>query len=394
MFALLKAACKAPARAAVALMSIAVLSACDGVALPGAVGGSGPSVGAGQPVQVALLVPRGSGAAGDAQLSQSLENAARLASQDLNGAQVDLRVYDTAGNAGTASAAAQRAVAEGAKVIIGPVYAEAANAAGVAVASSGVSVLSFSNNTTIAGGNVFVLGATFENTARRLLAFAAGQGKRRIVLVSSNDLPGQLASRAVQGAAARAGVSIVGNVSHEFSQPGVIAAAPRVAEAVRTGQADAIFLTANSAGALPLFAQLLPEQGVSPSVTQYVGLSRWDIPQQTLDLPGLQGGWFALPDPGTAAQFASRYQAAYGAAPHPIAGLAYDAVAAVGALAARGGNLGPQALTRGSGFQGTSGIFRLLPDGTNERALAVATVRDRRAQIIDPAPRSFGGFGF
>jgi hypothetical protein len=37
-------------------------------------------------------------------------------------------------------------VAEGAQVILGPVFAQEANAAGVAVAASGVNVLSFSNN--------------------------------------------------------------------------------------------------------------------------------------------------------------------------------------------------------------------------------------------------------
>jgi hypothetical protein len=52
---------------------------------------------------------------------------------------------------------------EGAAIILGPVSADEANAAGVAVAASGVNVLAFSNNPTIAGGNVFLLGSTFQN---------------------------------------------------------------------------------------------------------------------------------------------------------------------------------------------------------------------------------------
>ena len=35
---------------------------------------------------------------------------------------------------------------DGAKIILGPVYAEAANAAGIAAARKGVNVLAFSNN--------------------------------------------------------------------------------------------------------------------------------------------------------------------------------------------------------------------------------------------------------
>ena len=38
--------------------------------------------------------------------------------------------------------------------------------------------------------------------------------------------------------------------------------------------------------------------------------------------------------------------------------------------------------------------FRLRRDGTNERALAVATIRNNQVVVLDPAPRSFGGFGF
>ena len=83
-----------------------------------------------------------------------------------------------------AAAQAQKAVAEGAQVILGPVFAQEANAAGVAVAASGVNVLSFSNNSQIAGGNLFVLGPTFENTARRLAGHAVRNGKSKLMIDS------------------------------------------------------------------------------------------------------------------------------------------------------------------------------------------------------------------
>ncbi|HBB85692.1 MAG TPA: penicillin-binding protein activator, partial [Sulfitobacter sp.] len=136
-----------------------ILAACQPVAMSGANSG-GPKIDTSAPVPVALLVPRG-GSASDELLATNLENAARLAMRDLDGVEIDLRVYGTAGNASKAAAVASQAVNEGAKIILGPVYGEAANAAGVAVASSGVNVISFSNNPTIAGGNVFVLGPTF-----------------------------------------------------------------------------------------------------------------------------------------------------------------------------------------------------------------------------------------
>ena len=58
------------------------------------------------------------------------------------------------------------------------------------------------------------------------------------------------------------------------------------------------------------------------------------------------------------------------------------------------GALTTAGLTQNSGFAGVSGAFRLRRDGTNERALAVATIRSNQVVVLDPAPRSFGGFGF
>ena len=135
----------------VALGAFALMAACTPISL----GSDGPSVDASQPIPVALLVPKGSSRQGDAAVAASLENAARLAVADLSGVRIDLRVYGTGGNAGGANAAAVKAVNEGAKIIVGPLYAESANAAGLAVASQGVNVLAFSNNSAIAGGNVF-----------------------------------------------------------------------------------------------------------------------------------------------------------------------------------------------------------------------------------------------
>lgn len=379
-----------------AALSLVALAACDGLPTLGGstATGGGPRIDASKPVPVALLVPKSSAGAGA--VGRSLEQAARLAIADLDGIAIDLRVYDTAGDAGRAGTLAQQAVDAGAKIIIGPLFADAAVEASKAVADDGVNVLAFSNNTSIAGGNLFILGPTFANTANRLVAFAASQGKRRGLIVHPQNVEGEFGRQAIEAAAAGSALSIVGAQSFTFSQTGVVAAIPAIKAAAERGNADAIFLTSNSAGALPLLAQLLPEAGIATPAQQYIGLARWDVPRATLQLPGLQGGWFALPDTNASGSFSTRYQAAYGDTPHPLAGLAYDGIAAIGALA-RGGNanaLTGAALTQGAGFRGTSGIFRLRPDGTNERGLAVATIRDGQIVVLSPAPGGFGGAGF
>ncbi|WP_298919548.1 penicillin-binding protein activator [uncultured Roseobacter sp.] len=392
MFAVFPFARKVLRAALLPLVALAV-AACDQV--PGGFG-IGPSINTGEAVPVALLVPSGSGQTGDAILAQSLENAARLAMRDLNGATIDLRVYQTAGDAGTAAARAEQAIDEGAKIILGPVYAASANAVGNAVSGKGVSVLSFSNNAAIAGGNVFILGQTFQNTANRMVGHARAQGKERFVVVYGQDDAGAQGRDAIANAVNAQGASVVGSVGYALSQQDVIAAIPQIKSAVQSNAADAVFMTTDTATALPLLSQLLPEAGVTTATSQFIGLTRWDIPPQTLSLPGVQGGWFAVPDPSATANFSAQYQGAYGSLPHPIGGLAFDGIAAIGALVSQGQSdaLTGGALTQGAGFRGASGIFRLRPDGTNERGLAVATISDAQVVILSPAPQSFGGAGF
>ncbi len=392
MFSLLSKSRKIAGRI-VALMSILWLAACQPVSLGG---GGGQNINPSAPVPVALLVPGGSGNAGDDLLAKNLENAARLAIADLQGVKIDLRVYNTAGNATQAASVATKAVNDGAKIIIGPLYAEAANAVGVAVAARNVNVLAFSNNVQIAGGNVFVLGHTFQNTANRLVKYAKRQGRNNMMVVHAHTPAGIAGRDAILGAIASNGAVQSGVGSYEFSQDGIVSAIPGIASTIRSSGAQAVFLTSDSAGALPLITQMLPENGVDRDVVKFIGLTRWDIPAATLALPGVQGGWFALPHPGMTAKFNARYSAAFGKPPHAIASLSYDGIAAIGALAKSGKSnaLTTTALTQGSGFVGASGIFRLRPDGTNQRGLAIAQIQNRQAVIVDAAPSSFGGAGF
>jgi ABC-type branched-subunit amino acid transport system substrate-binding protein len=358
---------------------------------------TGRSIDLSEPVPVALLVPGGSGESGDEVLARSLENAARLAIADLGDqVNIDLRVYQTRGNPEMAAFQAATAVNEGARIILGPVFAQSAIAAGAIVREREVNVLSFSNNTDVAGGNVFVLGSTFQNIADRLVGYATAQGHGRIVLAHAETTVGEIGAAAIMRAIDQNGAQLVARNSYPLSQEDVISSVEVIRDTINATGAGALFLTSDTFGELPLLAQILPEAGVDTQETRFIGLTRWDIPSSTLELPGLQGGWFALPDPQLTSAFQARYTQAYNSGPHPIAGLAYDGIAAIGALVAAGKSdaLTSTALTQNQGFAGVNGVFRFLPDGTNERALAIDEIRDNQVVVIDPAPRSFGFGGF
>lgn len=371
-----------------ALFAVLWLAACEGGPML-SMGGNGPSVDTSRPVKVALLVPGGSASQGDVILASNLTNAARMAAADLAPIQIDLQVYNTAGSAAQASAVAQQAAQEGAAIILGPLHREAAVAASTAVARDGINVLSFSNTSTIAGGNLFLLGQLYESTSRRLLGYATSQGVTRFYVVSAEGPAGDLGRAAIANAAAAVGGQIVGSKSYALSQADIMAATDSIIAEARASGAQAIVTTAQPGAELAILGTMLPEKGLR---TQMIGLTRWNSAPEMLQVPGLEGGLFAMPNTARQAAFQSRYAAAYGSTPHPLAGLAYDGVAAIGALIATGSSdaLSSASLTRRSGFQGTSGIFRLLRNGMNERGMAVATVTNGQIQVLQPAPASFG----
>ena len=381
-----------------AVLSAFVLAACEPSGGTGLAGGpvTGQQIDPRQPIQVALLAPGGTGSADLEWLSRSLKNAARMAAADAQGASIDLRIYDSGTSASQAVAQANAAVNDGAKIILGPLFAESANAVGNAVSPHNVNVLSFSNNAEIAGGNVFILGNSFANIASRLVGYGVSQGKRNIHVVAEDDVAGQIGGRAIETAIARNGARLAGRSNHSVSISGIDAVSPQVVAAARSGQVDAIFMTGNNQAALPYLTEKLTAAGINPQTTPFMGLTRWDEPAARLRMPQLQNGWFALPDQNLRNQFISRYRAAYGETPHELATLAYDGIAAISSLARAGKRDAVQSsgLTQRTGFAGVGGIFRFRPDGTAERGLAVATIRNNQVVVLEPAPRGFGGFGF
>ena len=378
-----------------AAMSLLWLAACSIPATVGVNENTGQTIDPAAPVQVALLVPGAGGGGADAFVSSNLENAARMAIADLNGVTIDLRVYNTAGDPAQAAQVATTAVDDGAQIILGPLYGEAANAAGVAVAGRNVNVLAFSNNPGIAGGNVFILGPTFDNTANRLVQYAGRQGISRYAVVHGQDTAGQVGRDAIANAVRSNGGQVTATEGYALTQAGVTEAAPRIVAAARSGGTDAVFYTGDPSADLPFILNAMNAAGLSPSEAQFLGLTRWDANAEVFANPAAQGGYFTLPDQALQAQFENRYAATYGGSPHPVAGLAYDGIAAIGALVAQGN---ANALTKGGlttpeGFQGTGGIFRFLPNGQNQRGLSVATIENNTVSILEPAPRSFGGAG-
>ncbi len=319
-------------------------------------------------------------------LATNLENGARMAIDHVGMQQEQLRVYATGGNAQQAEEAASAAIADGADVILGPAFSHTTRAVAPIAAARRIPVYSFSNDQTVAGGNVTVLGLTATDRATRLVGFSSVRGFRRAIIVGEDTRSGNSAVDALIRAADRYPHEVLDVIVHEFSQNGVIDAVERTLESAETHQPDIIYFTGTSAGSLPLLTRLLNDRGLGPNELQYAGVSRWDIPQTALRFQAFQGAWFPLPDPSLVNRFGETYEARYGTAPHPLASLGYDGVVVLQAMATDRQFAAMRVREDGATVEGATGHVRLLPDGTTRRGLVIGSIGNQQLYIIRDSP--------
>jgi hypothetical protein len=139
-------------------------------------------------------------------------------------------------------------------------------------------------------------------------------------------------------------------------------------------------------------ASLLTYYGLDPGPVKFLGTMRWDDPVVAQE-PTLEGSWFAAPPEGPMTAFTAHYVKAFGSLPKAMttfAGGAYDAVALASLLAKKGpGSVSVANLTDAQGYAGVDGLFRLLPDGTAERSLAVRELIKGGSREAYPAADKF-----
>lgn len=338
---------------------------------------------AGGPTRLALLVPEGAESRSAARLASALILAARMAAEAPGAPPLELRVYDTAGQPEIAETAAARAIADGADILLGPLFTASTEAVARAAAPARLPVLAFSNDSAVAGGPVWITGYTPEAEARRVLEYARSQGLRRPAVLHPDTAYGQKAATAARRVT---GGALGPAMAYERSFKGIEAASRSFAEAVRAEAADAVLLPAGG-DELKAVASFLNFHALDPGVLRYLGTAKWNA-RATLEEPALRGGWFASPDPDRAGDFAARYAALTGESPPALAHLGFDAVriAAEIALTARGD--ANAALRRARVFDGALGPVRFGPDQVAERALAVLEVGPGQFVLRDPAPVS------
>ncbi len=340
-------------------------------------------------VRVGLLLPL---SGQHAALGQSMRRAAEMALFDAGNDQFALLVEDTEGPGG-AVAAAQAAIADGARLILGPLFAQQVMQVAPIARAAAVPVISFSTDRSVAGDNVYVMGILPELQIERVVSFAVSRGYPRIAALLPNSTYGRTVAAALNEAQLAASGS-VGAV--EFYDTATTDMAPYVQRLAGARAGYDALLIPEGGDRLRLIAPLLPFYDIHAADVKMLGSTLWDDARLGAE-SGLAAGWFAAPPADSWKRFERRYGQLYGTPPARLASLAYDGTALAAVLAREAGPDAAQsgiaydrtALTRGDGFAGIDGIFRFVPDGTIERGLAVMELQYNQIVTIDPAPRTF-----
>jgi outer membrane PBP1 activator LpoA protein len=327
--------------------------------------------------RVALLVPLSGSNAG---VGRSIANATMLALLDTQNQSVRITNYDTAPGA---AAAAQRAIAEGAQLILGPLLAEDVRVVTPLAKAAGVPVLSFSNDTGVAGNGAYLMGYVPAQSVERVVEYARSRGVTSFAGLVPNGLYGERASTAFLRAVEGAGGQVVS--LQPYARGAVAGAVQRLAA---KAPYDAV-LIADAAGTAAAAAP--PVKRSSPA-TRILGTELWNSDGGTAR-PALAGAWFASVSNTLYRQYAAKYRTRFGTAPYRLSSLGYDAVLLTVRIARdwRVGAPFPESKLRDAdGFSGIDGAFRFARDGVAERALEVQEVRGSTNTVVSPAPTGFG----
>jgi branched-chain amino acid transport system substrate-binding protein len=330
--------------------------------------------------RVALLVPMSGQTSA---VGQALANATTMALLDSNANNLRITTYDT----GTgAREAARQAVVDGNKLIIGPLLSRNVAAVQAQARPAGVPTLSFSNDTTVASPDVFLMGYIPEQSVARSVEYARARGSNQFAALVPQGDYGERSLAALRDSLAIYGGQLIGQETYERGNTSIVSAAQRL----RTkGGYDTVLIADGPRLAMQAAGELKRDGAQG---TRLLGTELWSGEGSLTRSSAIDGSLFSAVSDRRFKRFADSYEARFGTKPYRIATLGYDTVLLTLGIARNwqvGDAFPKQRLFAPGGFVGLDGAFRFGPDGVAQRALEVRQVNGGEITEVDAAPARF-----
>ncbi|AOL94835.1 penicillin-binding protein activator [Porphyrobacter sp. LM 6] len=330
--------------------------------------------------RIALLVPLSGETAA---VGQAISNATTMALLDTNADNLRITTYDT--SAGV-PAAARQAIADGNKLILGPLSPDEVPPVQAAARAAKVPVIAFVNDPAVASADVFVMGHMPEQSIRRTVAFARSRGANRFAALLPEGDYGTRAGAALTSALADFGGALARQETFARGNTSIVSAAARLRAA---GGYDTVLIADSARLGIDAANEL---QRGARTRARILGTELWSGEATLARTKSLEGAMFAAVSDQRYKRFADSYATRFGAQPYRTATLGYDAVLLT-LRVARDWKVGTPfpraALYDVGGFLGVDGPFRFARSGVVERALEVREIKGGEVIAADPAPTGF-----
>ena len=350
-------------------------------------------------IKIALLLPLSgeSQAVGTAMMdaaTMAISDSYIAVPSDQIHSQVILVPKDTGNTPADAGKATEDAITQGASFVIGPLFSQSVSVAAPITKAHNINMLTFSNNTAVAGSGVYLFGFLPEEQVKRIAEYAYLHNYQRVALLAPNDSYGEKVKKTLVESYTLKGGTVLPAEVYAPSPSNIDAAVARLAAAYNNTPEDhrfqAIFIADGGYQIKDIIAAL-KRTNLDLKKIRLLGTGLWDDPE-IAKIPEMEGAWFPGAMPAPYQVFEQRFVSTYGYKPVRLASLAYDAVTLAAAITMHSPTptVTTEQLTNQAGFiSPANGLFRLKQDGTSERRLAIIEISQGQFKVLEPALLSF-----
>ena len=348
-------------------------------------------------IKIALLLPIGSKDNNLSKLGKSLRDAAFLAKEDLANNLLEIRTYDTYGNIRKGISAYNVALEEKNEIIIGPYLSTVTKEISNQNPFNSVNILSLSDDPTIVGRKIFILGDTVVNRANNLIQYAINNKKYRFAIIGpvkddNNKILSLISNKILMH---RGTITFSSYYSNDVSA--ISDLAQDIKNRIIQTNTDVIIFTGEPDKRMSHLAAELADITVNKKDkgVQIMGLTHWENSASILSEPALQKAWFTMPDQRFRSFYENKFIKKFGYIPHPKSNLAYDAVASLGVIHKNFNNNKNDyfdkfnGLFNRNGFIGIDGIFRFNNDRIAEKELSIIQLISGKPNMLKQAKSQF-----
>ncbi len=350
-------------------------------------------------IKVAILLPLSGDSApiGSAMLdaaTMGLYDSYLAAPSDQIRSQIILMPKDSGNTPAEAIRAAKQAIDQGATLIVGPLFSQSVAAMAPLARERKIPVISFSNNKAVAGNGVYVFGFLPEQHVKRMSDYAFLHNFQRVALIAPNDSYGQKIQETLMAVYLKKGGTVTPTELYAPSPANIDAAASRLAATYNNTPEErrfqAIFI-ADGGNQLKNIVSSLKKTNIDLKKVKLIGTGIWEDPA-IARIPELSGAWFSSSPPDDMTDFERRFMSSYHYKPARLAALSYDLMRLLTSITMPSSQTTVEtaALVDPKGYLSpANGLFRLRPDGTNERKLTILEVTPDGFNVIEPAQKIF-----